>query len=173
MLLNGLLATATGKSPRAFAQERLFGPIGVEIRRWTVDRAGLETGGSELYLTARDMLRFGLLYLAHGSSRGRQIIPVAWVDSTLAQYVRFESPPADAAARMLPGGTGYGLMWWHRQSGARRMSCAWGTGGQLICLVPELDLAVVLLSTLDGNPPDYYARLFELVDRDMVGAARP
>ena len=30
-------------------------------------------------LTARDMARFGLLFLNNGNWRGRQIIPAAWV----------------------------------------------------------------------------------------------
>lgn len=167
MLLNGALAAATGQSPRVYAENRLFSPLGGRIHRWTTDQAGLETGGAELFLTARDMMRLGLLYLGRGEYQGKRILPTEWVDASLAVHVTFPSPPQDPAAAILPGATGYGFMWWHRQAGAHAMSCAWGYGGQFICLVPALDLAVVTLSSIRLNE-EYHHRLFDVIDRLIV-----
>jgi CubicO group peptidase (beta-lactamase class C family) len=167
MLLNGVLAAVTGQSPRAYAADRLLTPLGGRIHRWTTDQAGLETGGAELFLTARDMMRLGLLYLGRGEYQDKRILPAEWVDASLAVQVTFPSPPEDPAATLLPGATGYGFMWWHRKAGTAVMNCAWGYGGQFICLVPSLDLAVVTLSSIRLNE-EYHHRLFDVIDRLIV-----
>lgn len=168
MLLNGLLADATGQSPRAYAQERLFTPLGVSIRRWSTDSTGLETGGAELHLTARDMMALGLLYLGRGEFLGQRVLPEEWVDSSLAEHVSFSTSPEDPVVELLPDATGYGLMWWRRASGSQQMSCAWGYGGQFVCLVPELDLVVVTLSSIGLNE-EYHQFLFDVIDDMIVG----
>ena len=56
-------------------------------------------------MTARDMARFGLLYLREGRWRDQQIIPNSWVrESTTAYSV------ADGNTR--DGYSGYGYLWW-------------------------------------------------------------
>jgi CubicO group peptidase (beta-lactamase class C family) len=58
-------------------------------------------------MTARDLARFGLMYLAGGTWQGREVVPAAWVhDSTVAK--------SDAAP-----GIGYGYLW-RRLFSARR-----------------------------------------------------
>lgn len=171
-LVNAAVRRLTGMSPTEFAETRLFAPIGGHVRRWNTDVSGLETGGAELWLTSQDMLRFGLLYLNEGRVSDREILPRAWVDSSLSHYVSFASTPGDSVSRMLPGVTGYGLLWWHRQSGGHQMSCAWGYGGQFICLVRPLNLAIVSMSTRSGNRPEYYRLLFEHFDRIVATARR-
>ncbi len=170
MLLNGVLAAVTGASPGAYARGRLFEPIGVRLQRWTTDQVGLETGGSELFLTARDLIKLGLLYLANGKHGDQYVLSADWVDASLGEQVAFAVPPADPAAASMPGATGYGLMWWRRASGSQVMSCAWGLGGQLICLLPVLDLAVVTLSSISSNT-EYHLGLFDLVDRIVASAS--
>lgn len=172
MLLNGIIREVTGQSPRDYAQQRLFGPLGTRINRWFTDQTGLETGGSELYLTARDMMAIGVLYLARGEFAGQRILSPEWVEASLAVQVRFANPPDDPAAQLLPDASGYGFMWWHRRSGDRDMVCAWGYGGQLICLVPSLDLAVVTLSTINLNA-QYHVNLFAELDRGLLGGLTP
>lgn len=167
MLVNGIIAASTGMSPLAFAQERLFGPIGGKIARWQTDQMGLEIGGAELHLAADDMARFALLYLGRGEFADQRIVSAGFVDASLAKQVEFGSPPGDAAAALLPDATGYGFMWWHRNSAGREMVCAWGYGGQFICLVPSLDLAVITQSTARLNAA-YHHQLFDVVDRLIV-----
>jgi len=167
MLLNGVIAAVTGTGPAAFARARLFEPIGAHLDRWRTDRAGLEIGGAELDMSARDMLRLGLLYLGRGQLGGLRVLPESWVDESLTAQVRFADPPTDPAAALLPGAKGYGLMWWLRASGEVDMWCAWGFGGQLVCLVPEADLVVVVQSSLGLNAR-YQRHLLGLVDEEIV-----
>jgi len=125
-LLSTVLARATGKSTLDYAASRLFEPLGITCARW--DRFhGIHFGGAEMYLTPRDLARFGQLYLQNGRWGGRQLVPAEWVaDST--------SPKAKPY---------YGYLWWLHMPEGRRMICAQGVFGQYVCIVPDLDLVVV------------------------------
>lgn len=138
---------AAGVAPRAFAEARLLGPIDARLPRWDGDGQGIEEGGSELYLTARDMLRFGHLYLHRGRWREQQVVPAAWVDaSTRAQ------------SRRDPFWADYGYLWWLEQDDDLASFTALGYGGQAIHVVPALDLVIVVASTT-REPRDPLRRL--------------
>jgi CubicO group peptidase (beta-lactamase class C family) len=95
-------------------------------------------------MTARDMARFGLLYLRSGKWRHEQIIPSQWVrDSTTAYSV------ADGNAR--DNYSGYGYLWWVAVNGNHYPKAevpdgsfsAWGAGGHFIAVIPALNVVVV------------------------------
>ena len=84
-------------------------------------------------MTARDMARFGLLYLSEGRWNGRQIIPASWIrESTRAI--------ADTGSR-----GGYGYMWWVQPESKAMpaMYYASGAGGHRIVVIPKFELVVV------------------------------
>ena len=92
-------------------------------------------------MSAKDMARFGLLYLRRGRWKGRQIIPSSWVAESTTSYSN-------------PGEDGYGYMWWvydaHMPDWLRRFHElgvyeASGTGGQRITVVPRACLVIVHL----------------------------
>ena len=64
-----------------FAERRLFGPMGIEVKGWARDPQGVHVGGNNLSLTPRDMARFGQLFLQGGRWRGRQLVPASWASS--------------------------------------------------------------------------------------------
>jgi CubicO group peptidase (beta-lactamase class C family) len=90
-------------------------------------------------MTARDMARFGLLFLREGRWRGRQLIPRDWVQASTTSY-------SDAR-----GNGGYGYMWWVATNGTHLPSVqlpegtysARGFGGHYILVVPKFDLVIV------------------------------
>jgi CubicO group peptidase (beta-lactamase class C family) len=94
--------------------------------------------GYPLRMSARDLARFGLLYLRQGAWGGRQVIPRAWV----AESTRSHSDT---------GTCGYGYMWWvaDGSKGLPRVNLpdgsfwAWGTRGHYLVVVPSLDVVVV------------------------------
>ncbi len=95
-------------------------------------------------MTARDMARFGLLYLRGGKWRDEQLIPSQWVrDSTTAYSV------ADGNAR--DNYSGYGYLWWIAINGNHYPKAevpdgsfsAWGAGGHFIAVIPALNVVVV------------------------------
>ncbi len=92
-----------------------------------------------LRLTARDMARFGLLYLNGGQWNGQQIVPASWVKDSVAA-----SSEAGAAG-------GYGYLWWVSQNGVHFSGAtlpegsysARGSGGHYMVVIPPLDLVIV------------------------------
>ena len=91
-------------------------------------------------MTARDMARFGLLYLYGGQWRGRSIVPREWVEESTRSY----SDIGQAG--------GYGYLWWVAPNGGPHFTSAYfkggvfsarGAGGHFIVVVPYLDLVVV------------------------------
>jgi CubicO group peptidase (beta-lactamase class C family) len=95
-------------------------------------------------MSARDMARYGLLYLRGGRWRDSQIIPAQWVrDSTTAYSV------ADGNAR--DSYSGYGYLWWVAVNGNHYPKVdlpdgsfsAWGAGGHFIAVIPALHVVVV------------------------------
>jgi CubicO group peptidase (beta-lactamase class C family) len=140
-LIGVVVARACGTDLRSFAEENLLGPLGVELGDWIQDWEGNYNGHADMYLTARDMARFGLLYLDDGVYAGRQVVPADWVRESFQTY-------SEDAWDYRVGGhfkdIGYGYQWWSVRAGDHHYNLAWGHGGQQIAVVDELDLVVVV-----------------------------
>lgn len=81
------------------------------------------------WITARDLARFGLLYLNQGNWNGKQIVPEHWIEESIRCYSTM-------------GKGGYGYMWW---LGIIREGSyfATGTGGQYLIVAPKQELVIV------------------------------
>jgi CubicO group peptidase (beta-lactamase class C family) len=101
-------------------------------------------------MSARDMARFGLLYLREGQWQNRQIIPKSWVRESTTSY-------SDV------GEDGYGYMWW---IDVGEGYSARGAGGHFIMIIPTLDLVIVHRADTDRGKevagPDF-GRLLDLI----------
>lgn len=130
-----------GEEGTAWAQEALFGPLGITSVAHDLDGVGVMSGGSNINMTPLDFARFGLLYLRGGEWDGTQIVPEAWVD-----YARLPLPDAPQ----------YGAHWWvmGAEDGSHGAFAANGFGGQSIVVVPELDLVVVVLANVQDSSAD-------------------
>jgi CubicO group peptidase (beta-lactamase class C family) len=163
-LLGAVLAKATGQSLRAYAQERLFDPLGVRIQSWQQAPTGRYFGGNNMSLTPQGMLRFGQLYLNDGRFRGQQILSSDWIDRSWRTYVR--STYRDHQ---------YGYLWFTHTFGGEQVAFAWGYGGQYIFVVPRLDLVVVCTSSLQNRPrgsDDHNGQILRLLAKHIIPAAR-
>ena len=58
-LMSVILTEAGGRPLLSFAQEHLFGPLGIEQVQWFQGPKGYYFGGGLLYLTPRALARFG------------------------------------------------------------------------------------------------------------------
>jgi CubicO group peptidase (beta-lactamase class C family) len=118
-------------------------PIGMED--YEVSDGSYVSGSDSIHraypfrMTARDMARFGLLFLHGGQWNGRQIIPEGWVKNSVTSYSN--------------AGTsgGYGYLWWVAVQGVHFPGVtlpdgcysARGFGGHYILVMPALDLVIV------------------------------
>jgi len=140
-LVGVIVARACDTDLKSFAQEHLFAPLGVEVGDWITDWEGNYNGHGDLHFTARDMAKFGLLYLNEGAYQGDQIVSADWVRDSLETY-------SDDAWDYRVGRNfkdiGYGYQWWSVTAGEHHYNLAWGHGGQQIALVDELDMVIVI-----------------------------
>jgi CubicO group peptidase (beta-lactamase class C family) len=140
-LLSAILTRATGRSTLDLAREWL-GPLeGFSIESWERDPQGVYLGGNQMAMSAKSLLAFGELYRRRGkTAEGEQIVSPEWIE-------RSWQPRTNSRFT----GDGYGYGWFLRRIGGRDVRYAWGYGGQMLYVVPSLDLTVVMTS--DENSP--------------------
>ena len=134
-----IIDRSCGMHLKSYAEEHLFSSTGIEAGEWGTDWDGHNNGCGDLHLTARDMGKFGMLYLNGGEYQAQQIIPPEWIDASLRTYS--EGAWGDIGRFR---DIGYGYHWWTARAGEYDINFAWGHGGQLIVLVDELDMIVVV-----------------------------
>ncbi len=162
-LLSVILTRATGVDTRTYAARKLLGPLGIPARPWDRDPRGYYLGGNNMAFTARELLRFGQLYLAEGRWRGRQVVPADWVRGSLRPLVVSSF-----------NGYDYGYGWWGRRLAGEEAWFAWGYGGQYVILVPRLALVVVATAApgREGSWREGDRALFDLLEEEVIPVVR-
>ena len=101
-------------------------------------------------ITARDLARFGLLYLRHGRWNGKQIVPEAWVEKSSHASEMVKANGVDRG--------GYEYLWWVDYGGVHfpeislpGIYSARGNGAHYIFIIPTMDMVVV--HRTDNDPP--------------------
>lgn len=143
-----------------FAYDELFNKLGMSSAVFEVDASGTQVGSSYIYATTRDYARFALLYLRDGKFAGEQILPEGWVDYTVT-----EVPDSKGA---------YGASFWLNAdqslpSAPANMFMCRGHNGQRIFMLPDEDLAVVVLGYSPKKTNDMN---FDLLLRDVLEALK-
>ncbi len=181
--LSALLGRTSGMTTLEFADRYLFAPTGMEVRRWDRSPEGNYIGGAEMHFTARHLARFALLYLNGGRWDGKEVLPEEWVKESTAEHVKAnysvsadEAVPESWSWGFLEKGnfTGYGYLWWRRDTRGHETFVGLGYGGQFIFIIPDLDMIVVATSAWDAETnPDrfkHYLGFFDLVDNYIIPA---
>ena len=167
--LDRVIRNATGTATEVFAQDRLFGPLGMTTTRMTPDASRRSTQVFfGMQSTCPDLARFGQLFAQDGEWDGEQLLPAGWVKDATGR----SSQQLNAA---------YGLLWWVNRTGPQRqplddtnpglppgvsgvgqlvpgapedMYAALGFGGQVVLVDPGSGTVVVRLGTLGtGSAP--------------------
>jgi CubicO group peptidase (beta-lactamase class C family) len=141
-----IVARTCSKDLKSFGQEHLFSPLDVEVGDWNQDVDGYYIGSGDIQFTARDMAKFGLLYLNDGEYKGNQIISADWVAESLNRYSELIDTLGIKSGRLgrYFRDIGYGYQWWSASVGVHHIDFAWGHGGQLIILLDELNMVIVV-----------------------------
>ncbi len=141
-LLGKLIADGSGRDLVAFAEERLFAPLGITDVEWTRGFDGEPAAASGLRLRPRDLAKIGQLMLEKGRWEGRQVVPAAWIEAS--HRPRIESVE----------GLSYGYQWWLGVNQAGKpWQAGFGNGGQRLWIFPHLDAVLVVMAG-NYNQPD-------------------
>jgi CubicO group peptidase (beta-lactamase class C family) len=143
-VMSAVLSEATGLSACEFAHRFLLEPLGIEVEFWGVSPQGYFSGGHSVSMTAREVARFGQLFLNEGRWQGEQIVPGWWVAASTAPQINIGNNYA-----------GYGYYWWLNHIAEYDMYSALGAGGQILHIIPELELVMVTTHSFRGNQRDF------------------
>jgi CubicO group peptidase (beta-lactamase class C family) len=132
-----MLTRASDRSTYDLAQEWLAQPLGIRIPPWPRDPQGIYFGGNDMLMSPVDLATFGEMYRNGGVANGRQVVPRDWIE---ASWQPFSTSPY---------GGDYGLGWFVSGVGRHPLYYAWGYGGQMLFILPDLQLTVVMTSDTD------------------------
>lgn len=124
-----------GEKSLRFPFEALLWKIGMTRTVPETDWRGHFVMSSQVWTTARDLARLGLLHLNDGVWNKQRILPAGWTD-----YVR-----SHGSAQPSPG-YGYGATWWTfpKYSGLPQDAIvARGNRGQYVVVIPSRSLVIV------------------------------
>jgi len=126
----------------SYVDNKLFAPLGITNYVFNTDDTGITPYfGGGLYLTPRDMLKFGQLYLNQGQWNGKQLIAKEWITESFKKHTRLQD---------VRDKNEYGYFWWHDtytvNGSAINAIEARGAGGQFIFVIPQLETVVVITS---------------------------
>ena len=129
------------KTMTEYMQEKVWTPLGMEYdARWSIDHApdGIEKTWCCISAAARDLAKFGRLYLHRGNWDGKRIVPESWVE----QSTKIDTTEGSAAY--------YQYGWWimSKQYGDFR---AEGILGQFVYVNPAKNIIIVRLGRSRGG----------------------
>jgi CubicO group peptidase (beta-lactamase class C family) len=160
-----VLEKATGKHVGEYAEEKLWGPLGMENDAlWSLDKEnGTEKAYCCLNSNARDFAKIGELYLHLGNWKGAQIVDTSYVKASVTP------------ASFLKGGNGdpvdfYGYQWWLIPDFlGLKIFYARGILGQYIIVVPEKKMIIVRLGHKRGKKQgEHVEEVFTMVEEALT-----
>jgi CubicO group peptidase (beta-lactamase class C family) len=177
-VLGTIYRKSTGEDLFQAFDRRIARPIGMQDYRagegvYTLEEPS-EHPAFAFRISARDLARFGLLYLQRGKWASQQVIPEAWVDASVKSYSRTGSQGSRSSK------SGYGYMWWiqvdaHAHPELRLPDgsfTASGNGGQRLTVIPQIDSLVVNLMNTDEPGPRIGSNEWDALLADVLAARR-
>jgi len=163
-LLSAVLQKSTGLDARTYANTYLFEPLGipeVQAQDWGTDSQGVNNGIAGLYLTPRDLAKFGYLYLNKGRWEGRQVVSAHWVEESTREqaYIGKDDYVGGLDRR-------FGYLW--SIFPKLKYYGYLGMAGQELFILPEKNMVVVFTGSLQVGKE---ATLLKLINDYIVPAA--
>lgn len=154
--LGTIFRQCTGRDIFAAFEEEIAIPIGMQDFAATQCEYQWEPEKSihpaySFRMSARDMLRFGILFQQGGVWKGQEVVPAAWIEESTRTYSTEEES----------GGLGYGYLWKTIPSGsaiAQALGASGyfhtGVGIHALVILPELRLVAVVRFDTDTTWED-------------------
>lgn len=155
VLLGRVIKKLSGMSVPDYAEERLFGPMGIEGARWEDTPTGHTDTGGHLRLTLQNLHRIGSLV----RNGGEGLVDPKWLKEATTEkthvYERRER---------------YGYLWWLNSGEVKgqpvSLIYAHGNGGNFIFYVPELKLVAAFTGKNYGDRSQFIP--MQLLTREII-----
>jgi CubicO group peptidase (beta-lactamase class C family) len=138
-IMSYVILELTGLSPKQFLVQKVLPSLGIDSSEitWELNLGGVEQGSTGMRTNAEQMAKFGQLYLQGGmASESKRIFSQGWLEQSWTTYF------------VTGAGFPYGYLWYGMPGSDTH--CAFGIGGQDICISPTMDRVVV--QQADPNP---------------------
>ncbi|MGF7141538.1 serine hydrolase domain-containing protein [Roseimarinus sediminis] len=149
IIIGEVIKKSTGQNIAEYTEDNLFKPLGIKDYNW-FSKNGIYDVGGGLKLKSRDIAKYGLLHLNKGKWNDKQIVSSEWMDEIFEPYIEIRHPLYSCCQWQMVK-TEYGFNSWFIP----------GNGGQIINVVPDLDLVIVInadnrkISKEKRNPLEY------------------
>jgi CubicO group peptidase (beta-lactamase class C family) len=182
MILAPVILNATEKQAIDFAKSNLFNKLGItnfawnrQSEFWTKTAIGLPDAprpkkivydsaygeltntATGLWMTPRDMGKFGQLYLNKGMWENEEIIPSSWIEKSITEQIP---------------GSNYGLGWKLMKLGEYKTFYASGYGLQRIFVIPELSMVIILTQSWYEDQPKGDKQMIKILSDYILKAVR-
>jgi CubicO group peptidase (beta-lactamase class C family) len=167
-LVGGVVRNTTDVWLPEFFEEHLARPLQFRTYHMNLMSTGEAYMGGGLSIRPRDEIKLGQLYLSNGLWNGHRVVSSAWVKESTEAHSNF-APMIDIDVNHQYG---YG---WHINpltvSGhVYRSFAAGGNGGQIVLVIPELDMVVSFNGGSYGEFTKWYRWPLELVPQYIIPA---
>ncbi len=184
MMFGRVLTVVLQRTMHDFLSERVTGPIGMGPWRWlpeqTVYGLDVNNGCTDVYVNARQLARWGWLFLNEGNWDGRQLISKDWIKMATTVEVPATVPVADTDRKSTVGPGCYGFNWWVnglKADGQMKLpgapeGCyfALGYNHNMCIVIPAWSMVVVRMGE-DGHPENrdlIYGKFLQMIGNSII-----
>lgn len=158
-LLGTTISAALDRAERPniseFANAYLFAPLGIEEYQIYQSPDGFLYAQGNARFRPRDLAKFGLLVLNHGTWRGEQIVSNRHMQAIVDGMVGTPWSWTDLIEEHQASESKYAYQWFrtvfHVHGETVAVSHTWGNGGQFIFVIPSLNAVVVFTGSNYGD----------------------
>jgi CubicO group peptidase (beta-lactamase class C family) len=163
MMYGRVLTQVLSKSLKTYLTEKITDPIGIGKWTWETEQKtnGIDqnNGCTGVNMNARQLAKFGLLYLNNGNWNGKQLLSKTWCTMATTKQVPATIPVFQGERANTQGSGSYGFNWWvNSTDGLSKLPDApikvaymSGLNHNICCLIPEWNMVIVRMGT-DKNP---------------------
>jgi CubicO group peptidase (beta-lactamase class C family) len=184
MMFGRVLTRVHGNTLHALLRDRITDPIGMGNWEWgpegELNGLPINNGCTNVFVNARQLARWGWLFLNEGNWEGKQLISRKWVQMATSVQVPASLPVADTDRRETVGPGCYGFNWWvngRLANGTLKLpgapeGCYFASGlnNNKCIVIPDWNMVVVRMGE-DGHPRDkdlVYGHFLKLLGEAII-----
>ncbi len=166
MMYGRILTNILQMPLKDYLTQKIADPIGMSDWSWGTERENadgipINNGCTGVRINARQLAKWGQLYLNKGRWEGQQLLPETWCTMATSNQVAANTPVFDGDRARSRGSGSYGFNWWvNSPDGLSRMPDAplgvaymSGLNHNVCAIIPEWNMVVVRMGD-DKNPPE-------------------